>query len=93
MADCNKVFSNPACRSEYAFLCRTYERFLTAYAGYTDDRLIFCNVYRILLESLFAMDSVSDTLVWSGYYRVFDEQIAVLSSICSRFPLDKGVIG
>ncbi len=93
MADCNKVFSNPACRSKYHFLSCTYERFLTAYAGYTDDRLLFCDTYRMLLDFLFALESVSDVLVWIGFDRVFHEWTDFLDGICSRFPLDKGVIG
>lgn len=52
---------------------------------FCDDRLVFCNVYEILLEALDAMEKVDNSFVWVAFVRRFNEETQKLAEIKETF--------
>lgn len=54
-------------------------------AGFKDDRLLFCNIYDLLMEATEAMRSVDNNYVWCAFNHEFEKDLNTLISIKGRF--------
>lgn len=53
--------------------------------NYHDDRLIFCNIYRMLLEAYDAMSTVENNYIWCAFNHEIEEDEKRLKRILKNF--------
>lgn len=52
---------------------------------YHDDRLLFCNIYRILLEAYDAMATVENNYIWCAFNHKMEADEKYLKRILKNF--------
>ena len=53
--------------------------------GYTDDRIVYCNIYKHILDAIYSLPEEPHNFVCVAMNRYMDEDIEILKSIQERF--------
>lgn len=85
-----KRYKSDECQHKAALLALMYGRYYEAWKDIkTDDRLIFCNTYKMLFEALDEMDNVNSTYIWVAFNAaVREDRAALMDEILVRFTGD-----